>query len=119
MTITIAAVAMGIAVDDTIHYIHRFRQEAHAAETADAIRRTHTSVGFAIMYTTIIIVTGFASLVFSDFVPSMLFGLLTGVALTGALLFDITVMSVLLRRTSRRSAHQSRSSGSRSVPSSH
>jgi predicted RND superfamily exporter protein len=102
MTITIAAVAMGIAVDDTIHYIHRFRQEAHAAERADAIRRTHTSVGFAVMYTTIIIVAGFASLAFSDFVPSVLFGLLTGVALTSALLYDITVMPVLLSRYATR-----------------
>jgi len=55
-------------------------------------------VGFAVLYTTIIIIAGFASLGFSDFVPSVLFGLLTGVALTGALLFDVTLMPVLLNR---------------------
>jgi hypothetical protein len=50
------------------------------------------------LYTTIIIVLGFGSLAFSDFVPSMLFGFLTGVALCGAFLFDITVLPVLLAR---------------------
>lgn len=98
MTITIAAVAMGIAVDDTIHYIHRFQVETRSSDAASAVRRTHTTVGFAVLYTTIIIVAGFASLVFSDFVPSILFGLLTGIALGGAFLFDMTVLPVLLAR---------------------
>jgi uncharacterized protein len=98
MTITIAAVAMGIAVDNTIHYIHRFRNEAGRSDAASSIRKTHASVGFAMLYTTIIIVVGFGSLAFSEFVPSMLFGLLTGVALSGAFLFDITVLPVLLAR---------------------
>jgi uncharacterized protein len=100
MTITIAAVAMGIAVDNTIHYVHRYRSEARAADSPTAIRSTHASVGFAMLYTTLIIVAGFSSLAFSDFVPSMLFGLLTGVALTGAFLFDIMVLPVLLARFS-------------------
>jgi predicted RND superfamily exporter protein len=98
MTITIAAVAMGIAVDNTIHYIHRFRSEVPASDAASSIRKTHATVGFAMLYTTIIIVLGFGSLAFSDFVPSMLFGFLTGVALCGAFLFDITVLPVLLAR---------------------
>jgi predicted RND superfamily exporter protein len=98
MTITIAAVAMGIAVDDTIHYIHRYQHESRSSDAASAVRRTHTSVGFAVLYTTVIIVAGFASLVFSDFVPSTLFGLLTSVALGGAFLFDMTVLPVLLAR---------------------
>jgi predicted RND superfamily exporter protein len=104
MTITIAAVAMGIAVDDTIHYIHRFQLESRSSDAASAVRRTHTTVGFAVLYTTIIIVAGFASLVFSDFVPSILFGLLTGVALGGAFLFDMTVLPVLLARFTDRQA---------------
>jgi uncharacterized protein len=98
MTITIAAVAMGIAVDNTIHYVHRYRSEARNASSAAAVRNTHGSVGFAMFYTTLIVVAGFSSLVFSDFVPSKLFGLLTGVALTGAFLFDIMVLPVLLAR---------------------
>ncbi|MEX2124597.1 MAG: MMPL family transporter [Woeseia sp.] len=98
MTITIAAIAMGISVDNTIHYIHRYRSEARSADAATAIRRTHASVGFAMLYTTVIVVAGFGSLAFSDFVPSILFGLLTGIALSGAFLFDIAVLPVLLAR---------------------
>ena len=114
MTITIAAVALGIAVDDAIHYIHRFQKEIRSYDAAEAVRRTHTSVGFAVLYTTIIIVAGFASLVFSDFVPSTLFGLLTGLALSGAFLFDMTVLPVLLARFS---GQPRRPSGQRSLPS--
>lgn len=98
MTMTIAAVAMGIAVDDAIHYIHRYLEESRSSEPGEAIRRTHTTVGFAVIYTTVIIVAGFASLMFSNFVPSTLFGLLTGLALTAALLFDMTILPVLLAR---------------------
>jgi hypothetical protein len=98
MTITIAAVAMGIAVDNTIHYIHRYRSDARTSDPASAIRSTHGSVGFAMLYTTLIIVTGFGSLAFSDFVPSVLFGMLTGVALSAAFLFDSTVLPALLAR---------------------
>ena len=98
MTITIAAVAMGIAVDITIHYIHRYRSDARISDPASAIRNTHGSVGFAMLYTTVIIVVGFGSLGFSDFIPSVLFGVLTGVALSGAFLFDATVLPVLLAK---------------------
>jgi predicted RND superfamily exporter protein len=98
MTITIAAVAMGIAVDNTIHYIHRYRSEARTVDAASAIVNTHGSVGFAMIYTTVIIVVGFGSLAFSDFIPSVLFGVLTGVALAGAFLFDSIVLPVLLAR---------------------
>ncbi|MGH8168172.1 MAG: efflux RND transporter permease subunit, partial [Woeseiaceae bacterium] len=98
MTITIAAVAMGIAVDNTIHYIHRYRKEVRTSDSAAAIRKSHASVGFAMLYTTVIVVAGFGSLAFSEFVPSILFGLLTGVALSAAFLFDIVVLPVLLAR---------------------
>jgi hypothetical protein len=98
MTITIAAVAMGIAVDNSIHYIHRYRSEARTSDAASAIFNTHGSVGFAMLYTTAIIVVGFGSLAFSDFTPSVLFGVLTGVALSGAFLFNATVLPVLLAR---------------------
>jgi predicted RND superfamily exporter protein len=104
MTITIAAVAMGISVDNTIHYIHRYRSEAHTSGVASAIRSTHGSVGFAMLYTTVIIVVGFGSLAFSDFIPSVLFGVLTGVALSGAFLFDATVLPVLLAKFPDRNA---------------
>lgn len=96
MTITIAAVATGIAVDDTIHYVHRFREEDGDAD--EAIRQTHGSVGYALLYTSVIIILGFCLLAFSNFVPSVLFGLLTGLAMAVALLSDLTVLPVLLRK---------------------
>jgi predicted RND superfamily exporter protein len=104
MTMTIAAVAMGIAVDDTVHYIHRYLREVQSGDAAGAVTATNTSVGVAMCYTTIILVAGFLALLFSDFVPTTLFGLLTGVALTSALVFDLTVLPVLLVRFARRSA---------------
>ncbi len=97
MTMTIAAVAMGISVDDTIHYVHRYLEE-EKEEASQAVRNTHLSVGFAVIYTTVIIIVGFSALVFSDFVPSILFGALTGVAMIIALVTDITILPVLLRR---------------------
>jgi predicted RND superfamily exporter protein len=97
---------MGIAVDNTIHYIHRYRREVRSSDSASAIRNTHGSVGFAMIYTTVIIVVGFGSLAFSDFVPSVLFGILTGVALSGAFLFDSTVLPVLLARASATRSRQ-------------
>jgi predicted RND superfamily exporter protein len=96
MTTTIAAIAMGIAVDDTIHYTHRFREEL--AEDGDywaAAKRSHRSVGRAIFYTSITITLGFAILVLSNFVPTITFGLLVGAAMSAALIADLTVLPVL------------------------
>lgn len=99
MTITIASVAMGIAVDDTIHYVHRVRQEQKGgADMAEAIRRSHRSVGAALIYTTLILVLGFALLAFSDFVPTILFGLLSGTAMLVALIADLLLLPALLLR---------------------
>jgi Predicted exporters of the RND superfamily len=96
MTITIAAVAMGISVDDTIHYVHRYRENSGAPE--EAVREALFSVGYAMVYTTVIIVIGFSALIFSDFVPSILFGLLTGITMLVALAMDLTILPVLLKR---------------------
>jgi predicted RND superfamily exporter protein len=96
MTITIAAIVMGIAVDDTIHYIHRYREERSEHSAAEAIRRTHGSVGMAVIYTTLIIAAGFSLLGFSDFVPSAIFGLLTAMAMLVALFADLCLLPVLL-----------------------
>lgn len=98
MTITIAAVVMGIAVDDTIHYTHRYREELPARGAEQAIARSHASVGMAVIYTTLIIAAGFSLLAFSDFVPSMIFGLLTALAMLVALLADLSLLPLLLRR---------------------
>ena len=98
MTMTIAAIAMGIAVDDTIHYTHRYLQELKNNSAEKAIERSHHSVGYALIYTSVIIAIGFALLGFSDFVPSVLFGLLTGLAILIALVTDLTLLPVLLHK---------------------
>ena len=102
MTITIAAIAMGIAVDDTIHYLHRYQDEAANGGATEAVQATHLSVGQALLYTTLIICTGFAMLGFSDFVPSVLFGLLTALAIALALLTDLLLLPALLLLKDRR-----------------
>ena len=98
MTITIAAIAMGIAVDDTIHFVHRFTEEATSSSSAEALKATYSSIGYALLYTSFIITLGFSLLSFSDFVPSVMFGLLTGLAMLVALLTDLTLLPALLGR---------------------
>lgn len=97
MTITIASISIGIAVDDTIHYIHRFREEFRArGNYLEAMRASHRGVGSAMYYTSVTIVIGFSLLVFSNFVPSILFGVLTGVAMIVALVGALTLLPWLL-----------------------
>jgi predicted RND superfamily exporter protein len=98
MTITIAAIAMGIAVDDTIHYIHRYLEELRRIPPEKAITRSHGSVGYAMLYTSLIIILGFSLLTFSDFVPSVLFGLLTAFAMAMALVFALCLLPALLNK---------------------
>jgi predicted RND superfamily exporter protein len=70
MTITIAAITIGIAVDDTIHYVHRFQEEYWQDENYwYAIMRSHNSIGRAMYYTSIIITAGFSILALSNFIP--------------------------------------------------
>ena len=97
MTMTIAAVAIGISVDDTIHYIHRYLNEK-SKSTEEAITASHLGVGYALLYTTLIIVVGFGSLVFSDFMPSVYFGFLASVTMLIALLCDMTLLPALLTK---------------------
>ena len=97
MTITIAAIGVGVAVDDTVHYIHRFRQERAAGhDWQTAMQRSHGSVGLAMCYTTATIITGFGILALSSFTPTVYFGLLTGLAMIVALLADLTLLPRLL-----------------------
>jgi uncharacterized protein len=103
MTITITAIAMGIAADDTIHYVHRYMEERSENHHDQAVTRTHSSVGIAILYTTLLIVAGFSLLAFSDFVPSIVFGLLTALAMAIALIMDLCLLPVLMRWLPRKS----------------
>ena len=97
MTITIAAISVGIAVDNTIHYIHRFRHEFSTDNNyLAAMHRSHESIGYAMYYTSITIIIGFSILVLSKFIPSIYFGLLTGLAMLIALLAALTLLPQLL-----------------------
>jgi predicted RND superfamily exporter protein len=97
MTITIAAISLGIAVDNTIHYIHRFKDEFQSdRKYLPTMYRCHGSIGHAMYYTSITIIIGFSILVLSNFMPSVYFGLLTGLAMLVALLAALTLLPRLL-----------------------
>jgi uncharacterized protein len=97
MTITIAAITVGIGVDDTIHYVHRFKEEfAHDRNYLAAMYRSHASIGKAMYYTSVIIVFGFSILALSNFTPSIYFGLLTGLAMVAALLGAMLLLPKLI-----------------------
>ncbi len=97
MTITIAAISMGIAVDNTIHYIYRFRQEFSAERGyVETVFHCHGSIGHAMYYTSVTIIIGFSILALSNFLPSIYFGLLTGLAMLIALIASLTLLPELL-----------------------
>jgi len=97
MTISIAAITVGIGVDDTIHYVHRFRDEfAVDRDYWAAIERCHRNIGRAIYYTSITVMLGFSILTFSRFVPTIYFGLLTSLAMLVALLANMALLPMLI-----------------------
>lgn len=96
MTITIASISMGIAVDDTIHYIHRYLFETKTHDRRQAVRNAHKTVGFAMIYTSTIIIAGFSILILSDFIPSVYFGVLTSIAMGVALTVSLFLLPALL-----------------------
>ncbi len=97
MTITIAAISVGIAVDDTIHYIHRFiREFKNNRNYFKTMHICHGSIGNAMYYTSITIMIGFSILAMSNFIPSIYFGLLTGLAMLIALVAALTLLPQLI-----------------------
>jgi predicted RND superfamily exporter protein len=97
MTITIAAISVGIAVDDTIHYIHRFKREFQKDRNyLNTMHRCHASIGHAMYYTSVTIIIGFSILALSNFIPSVYFGLLTGLAMFIALIAALTLLPQIL-----------------------
>jgi len=97
MTITIAAIVVGIGVDGTIHYVHRFRRELPRAESYEAaLTASHASIGHAIYYTALTVAAGFTVLVFSNFNPTIYFGSLTAAAMLLALLANLTLLPAIL-----------------------
>ena len=97
MTITIAAITIGIAVDNSIHYIYRFIEEYKINENyKDVIKICHSTVGIAILNTSITIVFGFSILILSNFIPTIYFGIFTGIAMLLAMLLVLTLLPSLI-----------------------
>ncbi|MDB9812534.1 MMPL family transporter [Candidatus Pelagibacter sp.] len=97
MTITIAAITIGIAVDNSIHYIYRFKEEfLKTKDYKQTLKICHSTVGVSILNTSITIVFGFSILVFSKFVPTIYFGLFTGIAMLLAMISVLTLLPSLI-----------------------
>tara|TARA_B100000941_G_scaffold233030_2_gene175525 strand:+ start:608 stop:3067 length:2460 start_codon:yes stop_codon:yes gene_type:complete len=97
MTITIAAITIGIAVDNSIHYIYRFREEFFKFKNyAKTLEECHNTVGVAILNTSITIVFGFSILILSKFIPTIYFGIFTGIAMLLAMLSVLTLLPKLI-----------------------
>ena len=97
MTITIAAITIGIAVDNSIHYIYRFKEEfLKNKDYIKTVKTCHSSVGVAILNTSITIVFGFSILVLSNFIPTIYFGIFTGLAMLMAMILVLTLLPSLL-----------------------
>ena len=97
MTITIAAITIGIAVDNSIHYIYRFKEEFLLNNNyQETLKLCHSTVGVAILNTSITIVFGFSILVFSNFIPTIYFGVFTGIAMLLAMISVLTLLPNLL-----------------------
>ncbi len=97
MTITIAAITIGIAVDNSIHYIYRFKEEFLKTKNyKETLKLCHSTVGIAILNTSITIVFGFSILVLSNFIPTIYFGIFTGIAMLLAMISVLTLLPALL-----------------------
>ncbi|MFV8819579.1 efflux RND transporter permease subunit [Haliea sp. E17] len=97
MTITIAAIVVGIGVDDCIHYVHRYMREFPVDnDYRAALHRCHSSIGRAMYYTTLTVIIGFSTLTLSNFTPSIYFGLLTVLAMIVAVLGALLLLPVLI-----------------------
>ncbi len=97
MTITIAAITIGIAVDNSIHYIYRFKEELKQTGNYEkTVKICHSSVGVAILNTSITIIFGFSILVLSNFIPTIYFGFFTGLAMLFAMISVLTLLPALI-----------------------
>jgi len=97
MTITIAAITIGIAVDNSIHYIYRFREEFKNIKNYNkTLEKCHNTVGVSILNTSITIIFGFSILVLSNFIPTIYFGVFTGIAMLLAMISVLTLLPKLI-----------------------
>ena len=99
MTITIAAITIGIAVDNCIHYVYRYREYLEKTNNHnEAMESCNRSVGIAIRNTSYTIIAGFSILIFSNFYPTIYFGIFTALAMFIALVGSLTLLPVLLNK---------------------
>ena len=96
MSITIAAISIGIGVDDIIHYIHRFKEELLTKDVFDSIKAAHASIGYAMYYTSFTIFLGFSVMITSNFIPTIYFGLLTDLVMVFMLLGALIILPSLI-----------------------
>ncbi|WP_230057236.1 efflux RND transporter permease subunit [Campylobacter suis] len=96
MSITIAAISIGIGVDDIIHYMHRFRLELLSKSVTQAIKASHASIGYAMYYTSFTIFLGFSVMMSSNFIPTIYFGLLTDLVMALMLICALVLQPALL-----------------------
>ena len=96
MSITIAAISIGIGVDDIIHYIHRFKEELLTKDVFESIKATHASIGYAMYYTSFTIFLGFSVMITSNFIPTIYFGLLTDLVMVFMLLGALIILPSLI-----------------------
>ena len=97
MTITVAAISVGMAVDNTIHYIYRYKKEIKITRSIEiALQNAHTTTGRAIFYTAATIATGFSILSLSNFFPTQLFGIFTALAMLIAFICSLSLLPNLL-----------------------
>jgi len=97
MTITVAAISVGMAVDNTIHYIYRYKKEMKVTHSIEmALQNAHTTTGRAIFYTAATIATGFSILSLSNFFPTQLFGIFTALAMLIAFISSLSLLPNLL-----------------------
>ena len=97
MTITVAAISVGMAVDNTIHYIYRYKKELKINKSTEvALINAHATTGRAIFYTASTIAAGFCILSLSNFFPTILFGLFTSIAMILAFISSLTLLPNLL-----------------------
>lgn len=96
MSITIAAISIGIGVDDVIHYVHRLKIELLSKPILQAIKASHSSIGYAMYYTSFAIILGFSVMMSSNFIPTIYFGLLTNLVMSLMLICALVFLPALL-----------------------
>ena len=96
MTITIAAISLGIATDDAVHFVVRYQNRINQGDADNALADTSQYVGRAVFITTVVIICGFLAVCLSDFVPTRLFGAFTALVLATSFASTVLIIPALL-----------------------